>query len=201
MRSHLKIVTLVAVAMLAVACAKEPVEEMKAVEQDMAAARTEMVRTYAPESLEKAEKKAAAFSQEIATQKSKWAMSRDYDQALEIAADAREAAKAAEADAVNAREALRQEVRAKIVEAREAVDAALAELGTAPVGKGNKAEIEAMKAEIITAEGTFAVMESHMEAEDYKAARSVADEALATATRITDAIRTAREMKAAGRRT
>ena len=67
---------------------------------EIEAVRTDEVRTYAPASLDKAEKAAAAFTQEIATQKDKFALSRNYEQAIKLAGEAKSAAKAASSDAV-----------------------------------------------------------------------------------------------------
>lgn len=200
MKSYAKVLTLAAILVAAVGCSKEPVEEIQSVNQAMEEARTEMVRIYAPESLEQAEKAAADFNQQIAAEKDKWFFQRDYDQAKQMAVEAREAAEAAVADAGQAKEEVRQEARRLIEQAGLELQAAESELGTAPVGKGNKAEIEAMKMELQAAREKLADVEASMQAEQYQEAKVMAEQVIDTAQRITDAVRTAREMKASGGR-
>lgn len=200
MKSYFKILTLTAVLVVASGCAKEPAEEIQAVNQAIAEARTEMVQTYAPESLERAEQAAAAFEQELAAQRDKWAVSRDYDQTMKLAEEAKSASKAATEEAVQNKETVHQEVLARLEEARAEIETAEHELGTAPVGKGNKAEIQAMKQELEAARTKVGEIESELAAERYMEARIMADDVIETATRITEAVRTAREMKAAGGR-
>jgi ornithine carbamoyltransferase len=201
MKRMATIITVLAGLALAVACADAPVEQINALDTEMRAARTDIVRTYAPEALEVAEQAAAEFQQELAAQREKFVFSRDYEHAVELADIARAEAQAAVKEAGEAKDLMREQTRAAIDEAHMAVDEAAKDLGTAPVGKGNRAELEAMKSELDAAEATFEEMEQQLRDEQFQVAKSMAEEARATAMRISAAVRTARALKGAGGRT
>jgi hypothetical protein len=201
MKKQLAVTGLSLAVLLAVGCAKEPTEEIQSVDAALTAARTDVVREYAPDGLEKAEKAASAFHEEIAAQKAKFALSRSYDKSLELAQEAKAAATRATDDAMAAKAKMREEVTALAGEARAALEAAMTELGTAPVGKGNRAEIEAMKSEVEAAQQSLTEMDSEIAAERYREAKVRGDAAIATANRIQEAVRQAREtVKSAGGR-
>ncbi len=187
--------------LFAAGCAKEPTQEIQAVDSALAAARTDMVREYAPEALEKAETSASAFHEEIAAQKAKFALSRSYDKSLEMAKDAQAAATRANEAATAAKAAMREQVTALAAQARTALETAMTELGTAPVGKGNRAEIEAMKSEVEAAQQSLTEMDSEIASERYREAKVRAEAAISTANRIQEAVQQAREaVKSAGGR-
>ena len=201
MRSTAKIAGLITLLLLAAACAKEPAEETQRVDSAVAAARTDAVREYAPDALDQAEKAASAFHEELAAQKEKYFWSRSYDKAKSLADDAVTAAQDASTTAEANKQKMKDEVTKLAEDAKKAVESAFNDLGTAPVGKGNKADIEAMKGELQAAQKSLDEMDSEISAEKYKEAKVRADSAIATAQRIQQAVEQARQtVKRAGRK-
>ncbi len=201
MKKHAVVMGLFLAVLLAVGCAKEPTEEIQAVDAALSAARTDLVREYAPSDLEAAEQAATAFHEEIAAQKAKFALTRNYDKSLELGREAQAAATRATEAATAAKAKMREEVTALAAQARTALETAMTELGTAPVGTGNRAEIEAMKGEIEAAQQSLVEMDNEIASERYREAKVRAEAAIATATRIQEAVQKAREMvKGAGGR-
>lgn len=201
MRNTARVAGLITLLLLAAACAKEPTEESQRVDSAVAAARTDAVREYAPDALDQAEKAASAFHEELAAQKAKYFWSRNYDKAKSLADDAVTAAQDASTTAEANKQKMKDEVTKLAEDAKKAVESAFNDLGTAPVGKGNKADIEAMKGELQAAQKSLDEMDSEIAAEKYNEAKVRADSAIATAQRIQQAVEQARQtVKRAGRK-
>jgi len=97
---------LAGVALLSVACAKEPTEALNAAKSALAAAKTAEAADYAPAALAAAETAAAALEAEIKAQSEKFGLTRSYTKAAELATAAKSAAEKAAAEAVTGKELL-----------------------------------------------------------------------------------------------
>ena len=142
----------VAAALLFFACASAPKEEIAATQAAIQSAQNDDVRMYAPDSLKAAEDTLSKAMAEVQTQDDKFAMSRDYKAASDLLKTAKDDAAKAVSDA--------QANKAKAKADAEAIlstlptlfaDAAKA-LATAPKGKDTKAELEALQADLKSAE-------------------------------------------------
>ena len=146
-------------------CAKQPTEQIDAVKAAIAAAQAEGADVYAPEDLKKLNDSMQAAMDEITTQSKKFF--KKYGPAKEMLAKVQ-----AEADAVKAAIPAKKEpaknaaIQAQ-TDAKTALDEAKALLDKAPKGKGTKADIEAMKADLAGLEISFAEIQTAVDSQDY----------------------------------
>ncbi len=178
------LLALAGVAVLSVACAKEPTEALDAAKSALAAAKTAEAADYAPDALAAAETAAAALDAELKAQSEKFALTRSYTKASELAAQAKAAADKAAAEAVTGKEQMKTEATTLVAGVRSAVDAAKAALANAPKGKGSAADIEAMKSDVAGVEAGLADMDAAIAAGRYKDAKVKAEAAKATLDKI-----------------
>jgi hypothetical protein len=158
---------LAGVALLSVACAKEPTEALNAATSALAAAKTAEAADYAP----------AALAE-------KFSLTRSYTKAAELATAAKAAADAAAAQAVSGKEQMKTEATTLVAGVRSAVDAATAALAKAPKGKGSAADLEAMKSDVAGVAAALPDMDAAIAAGKYKDAKVKAEAAKATLDKI-----------------
>ncbi len=170
--------------LLAAGCSQPPSEAVNAAKAALEAAREAEGGDYAPESLGAAEDALNQLEAEIATQGEKFALLRSYAKAEELAASAQTAAEKATRDAAAGKEA----ARLKATETMESVRASLEEvnglLAKAPRGKGTRAEIDAMKADVAAVESGFEDFDAAMAGEHYLEAQAKAEAAQETLDRV-----------------
>jgi hypothetical protein len=172
------------VALLSVGCAKQPTEAIDAAKSSLAAAKTAEAADYAPAALAAAETAAAALDAEIKAQSEKFALTRSYTRASELAAQAKAAADKAAAEAVTGKEQMKTEATTLVAGVRSAVDSAKAALAKAPKGKGTTADLEAMKSDVAAVETGLADMDAAIASGNYKDAKVKAEAAKATLDKI-----------------
>jgi hypothetical protein len=182
-------------ALLSVACAKEPTEALNASTAALAAARTAEAADYAPAALAAAETAQAALEAELKAQAEKFALTRSYTKAAELATAAKAAADAAAAEAVTGKEQMKTEATTLVAGVRSAVDAAKAALAQAPKGKGTAADLEAMKADVAGVETALADMDAAISGGKYKDAKVKAEAAKATLDKIVADVQAAIDAK------
>ena len=175
---------LAGVALLSVACAKEPTEALNAATSALAAAKTAEAADYAPAALAAAETASAALQAELKAQGEKFALTRSYTKAAELATAAKAAADAAAAEAVTGKEQMKTEATTLVAGVRSAVDAATQALAKAPKGKGSAADIEAMKSDVAGVAAALPDMDAAIAAGKYKDAKVKAEAAKATLDKI-----------------
>ena len=176
---------LVACALVAVSgCAKPPDQSVSAVQSGIDAAKQAGAETYAAESLNQVQDLLGQAQAEIEAQNGKFALFRNYDKAEEILSQAKTAADTANQDAVAGKEQARQDAIAAIDGAKAKLTAASDAVNSAPMGKDTKAEIEAMKSEVLALGTTVTEAETALSSEDYLGARSQADGVAAKADQI-----------------
>jgi hypothetical protein len=186
---------LVGLTLFSVACAKEPTDALNAAKAALEAAKTAGAADYAPSALAAAETAAAALDAELKAQAEKFAVTRSYAKAGELAAAAKSAADQAAAAAVAGKEQMKAEATTLIAGVRGGVDAAKQALAKAPKGKGSAADLEAMNADVAGVEAALGEMDSAMAAGNFKDAKVKAEAAKATLDKIVADVQAAIDAK------
>lgn len=199
---HKKLLALSAILILpalVASCAQRPSEEIQAADNAVAQARTGDVKDYAPESYKSVETAYASMQAEVETQDGKFAMTRSYDKAKELADEVKSVSDQAIADAAAAKERAKTQAADSVQQATAALDEAKTMLAQAPTGKGTKADLDAMKADLAGVETAIQEAQAALDQGSYLEAQAKADSAAATARQVTDAITMAKTMKAGAR--
>ena len=186
---------LAGVALVSAACAKEPTEALNAASSALAAAKTAEAADYAPAALAAAETASAALQAELKAQGEKYALTRSYTKAGELAVAAKAAADAAAAEAVTGKEQMKTEATTLVAGVRSAVEATKQALATAPKGKGSAADLEAMKSDVAGVETALADMDAAIANGNYKDAKVKAEAAKATLDKIVADVQAAIDAK------
>ena len=184
MKRNLLLPALAGMALMSVACAKEPTDTIGAAKASLEAAKTAGAADYAPAALASAETSAAALDAELKAQSEKFALTRSYTKATELAAAAKADAEKAAAEAVTGKEQMKAEATTLIAGVRGSLDAAKQALAKAPKGKGSAADLEAMNADVAGVESSLAAMDAAMAAGNYKDAKVKAEAAKQTLDKI-----------------
>ena len=176
---------------LLVGCAKLPTEEINAAKASIDAVVAEGAQKFAAEDTKKLNDSMQAAQDEIKVQDSK--TFKDYKKAKELLAKVK-------ADAETLKTGLaakKEEAKKNAAAAQEAAKASVAEakalLAKAPKGKGSKADIEALKADLKGIEDSLAEAKSANDAEDYNAAIEKSNAIKDKAAAISDQIKKAME--------
>ena len=191
MRNTMKGLVLALVVVFAfTSCAKQPAQQMDAANAAIQAVADAKGGIYAAEELSKLKGDLQAAMDEINAQSKKFF--KKYGPAKEMLAQV-----VADAEAVNAMipgriEEARMAAETAISGAKTAWDEANALLAKAPVGKGSKADIEAMKSDLAGLEAAMAEVQGAFDAEDYFGAKdkamAVKDKAAAISEQVQAAI-------------
>jgi hypothetical protein len=190
------VAALAAVLVLTVACAEPPDETNQKAEADLQAVRDAEAETYAPQELRDARLALEEAQQEIQVQNERFAIMRDYEEAEKMLAGAMEKARVARELAVEKKEEARQEAQRLLLVTLEAVDAAEASLGDAPRGKGTRADIAALTADLEGVRDEIPALEAQIAEEDYFGAHDKAESMTETAAAISAEIKAAVEIQA-----
>lgn len=172
-------------------CAKQPTQAIDAAKAAIEAATKEGATVYAADELKKLNDDLQAAMDEVSTQGKKF---------LKKFGTAKEMLTKVQADA----DALKATIPAKIeaaksaavqaqTEAKAALDEAKALLEKAPMGKGTKADIMAMKADLAGLETSYAEIQTAIDGADYFGASSKAATIKEKATVISDQVKAAIE--------
>jgi len=192
MKSMVKLLALVMVTVFVlVGCAKQPTEELNAAKASIDAAVAEGAQKFAAEDAKKLNDSMQAAQDEIKAQEGK--TFKNYDKAKELLAKAK-------ADAETLKTALpakKEEAKKNALAAEEAAKAAVADakalLSKAPKGKGSKADIEALKADLKGVEDSLAEIKAATDSEDYNVAIDKSNAAKDKAAAVADQIKKAME--------
>jgi len=137
-------------------CSKPPEVEIQKAQASMAAARTAEAQQYAPKALAAAQDTLNAAMAYKTEQDGKFVLFRRYEKGRQQLIKAETMAQKAETDAKAEKERVRQEGMGMLSTATTEFDAVKVAFQTAPKGKGNKAELALIEAEIQSVEGPFA---------------------------------------------
>lgn len=178
MKSKLLVISMIlGLGLVFAGCASAPTEEINATKAALAAAQTDDVRTYAPESLQAAENELNKALAEVQTQDNKFALSRDYKQASALLKSAKDLAEKAKSDAEANKAKTKSDAEAVIASLPGMLDEAKKALAKAPKGKDTKADIEAMQNDLKLAEEALNGANQAMSQEKYKDALAQANSA------------------------
>jgi hypothetical protein len=129
-------------------CNDPPEVEVQQAQAALTAARTAEAQVYAPRSLTAAQDTLNAALAKKQEQDGKFVLFRRYEESRLQLTRAEGLAKKAESDSKAEKERVRQEVMDLLSTAKTELDAAAVALQTAPRGKGNKAELALIEAEM-----------------------------------------------------
>ncbi|MFZ2054861.1 MAG: hypothetical protein WAU81_11780 [Candidatus Aminicenantales bacterium] len=146
-------------------CAKQPTEAIDAAKAAIDAASKEGADIYSGDELKKLNDDLQAAMDEVSTQGKKFFKS--FGTAKEMLAKVQTDAEALKATLPAKKEAAKNAALQGQTEAQAALDEAKALLEKAPMGKGTKADIEAMKADLAGLETSFAEIQAAIDGEDY----------------------------------
>jgi hypothetical protein len=172
-------------------CAKPPTTEMEAAKGKIDAAIAVGAEKYAKDGLKSLNDTWQAAQDEVKKQEGK--LFKNYDAAKQLIAKADADAVALKADTEAKKEAAKAEAEAASAAAATAVTEAEGLLAQAPMGKGTKADIEAMKADLESIKGSLAEITSMIAAEDFFAATDKAKAVSAKAAEISASVQAAIE--------
>jgi hypothetical protein len=177
MHTRFAVVALAAAATLT-ACGKPPAEAIALANEAQQGAMTAGAGEYAPEALNAVTEAKAALDAELTAQGEKMSLTRSYKHAEELAAAYKVAADQATSAATTAKERARTEATALITEGRTALDEARTMLASAPKGKGSRADLAALSADLDAAGAGLTEAESAVASQMYLDARTKASSAM-----------------------
>ncbi|RJQ55027.1 MAG: DUF4398 domain-containing protein [Nitrospiraceae bacterium] len=176
-----------------VSCAKQPTQEMNDTKAAIDAVIAEGGDKYAAEEVKSLNDQLTAATDEVKVQDGKFF--KNYDKAKEMLAKVKADSDALKAEIPARKEKAKNDAVASLEAATTAVSDAKAMLGKAPKGKGTKADIEAMRADIAGLEASLAEVQSLIDGEDYMAALDKANGIKDKAAEVSNQITMAMEKK------
>lgn len=151
-------------------CAKQPTEDMGAAQKAVEDLKGTGAEKYIPEDTKKVDDGLAAALNEIKAQDGKFALTRNYDKAKQMLAQVKADSEKVKADIVVKKEEAKKNALAGQEAARASVKEAKALLAKAPMGKGARADIEALKGDIKGLEDSVPELQQLIDKEDYAVA-------------------------------
>jgi len=148
-------------------CAKQPTEDINTAQKAVEAAKAAGGDKYIPEDSKKVDDNLAAALNEIKAQDSKFALSRNYDKAKQMLAQVKADAEKVKTDVPSKKEEAKKNALAGQEAARASVKEAKALLAKAPMGKGARADIEALKGDLKGLEDSVPELQQLIDKEDY----------------------------------
>jgi hypothetical protein len=192
MKNSIKVLVLgIFLVSLFTSCAKQPTQAMDAAKAAVEAATKEGASVYAADELKKVNDDLQAAMDEVTTQSKKFF--KKYGTAKEMLAKVQADADALKATIPAKKEAAKNAAVQAQTEARAALDEAKMMLDKAPKGKGTKADIEAMKADLAGLEASFPEIQTAIDGEDYFGASNKAATIKEKAAAITEQVKAAIE--------
>jgi hypothetical protein len=176
---------------LLVGCAKLPTEEINAAKASVDAVVAEGAQKFAAEDAKKLNDSMQAAQDEIKVQDGK--TFKDYAKTKELLAKVKADAETLKAGLAAKKEEAKKNAAAAQEAAKASVADAKALLAKAPKGKGSKADIEALKADLKGIEDSMAEIKTANGSEDYNAAIEKSNAVKGKAAAISDQIKKAME--------
>ncbi len=179
-------------------CSKAPEAEMTAAQASLTAAQQAEAETYAPDALRMAQDTLSAANAAKTEQDGKFALFRSYGATKEMFARADALLKQAAATAATEKEKVRAQVEALMTEAQAVLDSANVALSKAPVGKGNKADIELIKNDLAGIGTQFGDAQADYNGGRYMVAKSKVEAVITSARSLMGEIAMAAQKKRTG---
>jgi hypothetical protein len=183
--------------LLVVGCSKPPEVEMQNANSSMQAAKGAEAEQYAPESFRVAMDTLNAANAAKEEQDGKFALFRSYGKSKDMFLSAQKLMDKAKADGEAEKERVKQAVAAMMTEVQATIDTATVALSKAPVGKGNKADIELIKSDLNSVNTGFAEAKADFDGGKYLAAKAKFEAVKNKAMSIISEIEAAKAKKAA----
>ena len=184
-------------------CAKQPTEDINAAQKAVEDAKAAGGEKYIPEDSKKVDDNLAAAQNEIKAQDSKFALSRNYDKAKQMLAQVKADAEKVKTDIASKKEEAKKNALAGQEAARASVKEAKALLAKAPMGKGARADIEALKGDIKGLEDSVPEVQQLIEKEDYVVAtdkaKAIKEKADGVSNQIKEAMQKVKGKKGGGK--
>lgn len=133
------------------ACSKPPAAEIESADAALTAAVAAGAEEYAPASLGSVRDLRAQLDAELALQSEKFALTRSYGHATELAAQILTASEEASAETARVKEEVRTETTALLAEVKVALAEVQDMLKTAPRGKGSATDLAALQSDLDSA--------------------------------------------------
>jgi len=192
MKNTLKLLALSMVTIfLLVGCAKLPTEEINAAKASVDAVVAEGAQKFAAEDAKKLNDSMQAAQDEIKVQDGK--TFKDYAKTKELLAKVKADAEALKAGLAAKKEEAKKNAAVAQEAAKTSVAEAKALLAKAPKGKGSKADIEALKADLKGIEDSLAEIKTANDSEDYNVAIEKSNAVKGKAAAISEQIKKAME--------
>ena len=190
--------SLVAAGLLATvtACSRPPAETVAAGDQAAQAALAAGAEEYATSAMSEVTRAKAALDAELAAQQERFALRRSYQRAGELATAYRQASDQAASAAEAGREQARVDASALIEESKVLLEEVRAMLAAAPTGKGTRADLAAMNADLDQAGTLLTEAESLLGSGEFLTAKSRATSAREAIDRVKAAVEQAQGMRA-----
>ena len=173
-------------------CAKQPTDDMNAAQKALEDLKAAGGGKYIPEESKKVADTLAAAQEEIKTQDGKFFLTRNYDKAKQMLAQAIADSEKVKGDVA----AKKEEAKTNALAAQEAATASVKEaaalLAKAPMGKGSRADIEALKGDLKGLEDGLPELQQLIGQEDYLAvidkAKAIQEKADAVSNQVKEAM-------------
>jgi hypothetical protein len=195
----LSLLVALAAAVVVTGCSKAPEAELAASEQAMSNAQMAEAEAYAPASYQQALDSLNAAKVEIQNQDSKFALFRGYGRSKEILVTAKALADKAVTDAEAAKEQVRMEDETLMTSIDGLLTTTRAALAKAPRGKGTKADLDLIAADLASVESAYQGAVADFNDGKYLVAKSKLETAVNQLNRINADIEAAKA-KASGKR-
>jgi hypothetical protein len=153
-----------------VGCAQQPKENIDAAQKAVEEGKTAGSEKYSPADAKKVNDSLAAALNEIKTQDDKFSLFRNYDKAKEMLAQVKSDADKLKADIAAKKEEAKKNVLAGQEAAASSLKEAKALLAKAPMGKGSRSDVEALKGDLKGIEDGLPELQQLIDKEDYLAA-------------------------------
>ena len=157
-----------------VGCAKQPQESIDAAKKAVDEGKTAGSEKYVPAEAKKVNDSLAAALNEIKTQDDKFSLFRNYDKSKEMLAQVKSEADKLKSDVAAKKEEAKKNALAGQEEAAASLKEAKALLAKAPMGKGSRADVEALKGDLKGIEDGLPELQQLIDKEDYLAANDKA---------------------------
>lgn len=155
-----------------IGCASKPDQELTAAQSALDQAKAAEAETYAGADYQTATDTLKSAQAEMAAQDEKFALTRSYEKAKQLLADAKSEAEAAASAAAANKEKVKAEAEAGQTAAQQAIDGAKTALAKAPKGKGTKADLEALQGDLTAAETSFGEVQTAFQNGQYMDAKN-----------------------------
>ena len=143
-----KIFTVVMALLIVAGCSKPPEVEIAAANTSIQAAKSAEAEQYVPKAYRAAMDSLNAATAEKTTQDAKFVLFRSYGKSKEMFVRADAIAKQVGADAAAEKARVKAEVTQLLADTKTLLDSVQVTVNKAPVGKGNKADIELIKSDL-----------------------------------------------------